>query len=120
MKTCFNFECVSLSDAINQSEKLKQKLKHFCPQTTPNGRFLSTNRTKKHKTTSNEMVLCDLGRVFTYLNLGLLFGIFGKGIAMAGFQQTLSIVLGALIIVVGLAPSLLNRNIPLSRPISVS
>lgn len=46
----------------------------------------------------------NLGRVFTYSLMGLLFGLFGKGIAMAGFQRDLSIVLGVVILLFMLFP----------------
>lgn len=44
-------------------------------------------------------ILYNLGRIVTYSVLGLLFGLIGHSIALAGFQKTLSIVLGTLIIV---------------------
>jgi len=59
------------------------------------------------------------GRVFTYMTLGLIFGLFGRGIAMAGFQQTLSVALGILIVIAALAPVLLKRNISLNRPLAM-
>ncbi|MDT8415810.1 MAG: sulfite exporter TauE/SafE family protein [Flavobacteriaceae bacterium] len=37
-----------------------------------------------------------LGRIFTYALFGILFGFFGKGLALAGLQQNLSIWLGIL------------------------
>lgn len=46
----------------------------------------------------------NMGRVLTYAIIGLLFGLFGKGIAMAGFQRDLSIILGVLILLFILFP----------------
>jgi len=43
-------------------------------------------------------VLYNLGRVSTYALLGALFGLFGRGLYLAGFQQNLSVVLGVVII----------------------
>lgn len=43
------------------------------------------------------------GRIFTYAVIGGIFGIFGQGISMAGFQQQLSLILGALIIISAIA-----------------
>ena len=60
----------------------------------------------------------NLGRVFTYILLGAIFGLFGKGIAMAGFQQTLSIVLGVLILLSVIAPVLIKKKINPALPIS--
>jgi sulfite exporter TauE/SafE len=48
----------------------------------------------------------NLGRVVTYATFGLLFGIIGKSVALFGFQQWLSIILGVLIIVFVLMPKL--------------
>jgi len=43
-------------------------------------------------------ILYNAGRVITYSIIGLIFGIAGRGIAIAGFQQAISILLGTLII----------------------
>ncbi len=45
-----------------------------------------------------QMSVYHAGRVLTYIGLGLLFGLLGKGIAVAGFQKTLSIGAGALML----------------------
>jgi len=47
----------------------------------------------------------NLGRVITYALLGVVCGFVGKTILMAGYQQTLSIVLGVLILLTVLIPS---------------
>lgn len=46
-----------------------------------------------------QTLLYQAGRIGTYGMLGLLFGLLGKGIALAGFQQGLSVVAGILILV---------------------
>lgn len=46
-----------------------------------------------------ESLLYQGGRMTTYGMLGLFFGLLGKGIAVAGFQQALSILAGAVLIV---------------------
>lgn len=43
-------------------------------------------------------LMYNLGRIITYSFLGLIFGLMGSGIAMAGFQQSLSVALGIIII----------------------
>lgn len=43
-------------------------------------------------------LLYNSGRIITYSLFGLLFGIIGKSVALFGFQQWLSIILGVLII----------------------
>lgn len=42
-------------------------------------------------------LLYNIGRVLTYTFLGVIFGMIGHSIALAGFQQSVSIILGALI-----------------------
>lgn len=49
-------------------------------------------------------ILYNLGRVITYSVLGLVFGLLGSRIAMFGLQQTLTISLGALILLSVLLP----------------
>jgi len=48
-----------------------------------------------------QMLPYHSGRILTYAGLGMLFGLFGKGIAVAGFQQLLSIISG--IFMIGMA-----------------
>ena len=45
----------------------------------------------------------NLGRIITYSFLGLLFGLLGQGIAIAGFQQFFSIFAGILLLISALA-----------------
>lgn len=56
-------------------------------------------------------VLYNLGRVFTYSILGLLFGFFGKGLQMAGLQQAVSILSGLLILIFLFFPSQTSSRI---------
>ncbi len=46
----------------------------------------------------------NFGRIFTYALLGGLFGLLGKSFVLAGFQQSLSISLGVLILVMVFLP----------------
>lgn len=50
-------------------------------------------------------ILYNLGRIITYGALGLVFGLVGHSIALAGFQKYLSILLGILIIISALSQS---------------
>ncbi|MGB0890747.1 MAG: sulfite exporter TauE/SafE family protein [Flavobacteriaceae bacterium] len=50
-----------------------------------------------------------LGRLLTYSLIGLLFGLLGKGFYFFGFQQQLSIVVGALMILVILLPKTFQK-----------
>jgi len=45
-----------------------------------------------------QMLVYHSGRILTYAALGLLFGLLGKGMAIAGFQQVLSLAAGSFII----------------------
>ncbi len=49
-------------------------------------------------------ILYNLGRVFAYSILGLLLGLMGQRINLAGYQQTLSIILGIIILITVLNP----------------
>lgn len=59
----------------------------------------------------------QLGRLFTYGLIGLLFGLLGKGFSFFGFQQQISIVTGVLMIMSILIPKLSNY-IKISKSIS--
>jgi len=50
-------------------------------------------------------LLYNLGRIFTYATLGALAGIFGKSLQVAGFQQTLSVISGVLILLMMVVPA---------------
>ncbi|KAA3614594.1 MAG: sulfite exporter TauE/SafE family protein [Calditrichaeota bacterium] len=47
----------------------------------------------------------NFGRTFTYAAMGAVMGIVGQAISLAGFQRSLSIILGVLILVVVFLPS---------------
>lgn len=49
-------------------------------------------------------ILYNLGRVVSYAILGLMFGLVGERVALAGVQQTVSIALGVIIIIAILLP----------------
>lgn len=59
----------------------------------------------------NGRVLYNFGRVFTYALLGLLFGFLGSKLYMFGFQQGVSITLGAVIILWVVIPGSLKNKI---------
>ncbi len=50
-----------------------------------------------------QMLVYHTGRIAMYMTLGLLFGALGKGLAMAGFQQALSLASGILMLVISFA-----------------
>lgn len=73
-----------------------------------------------HKNPSKKVIqimLYHLGRLTAYAMLGLFFGLLGKGLFMAGFQQQLSIVMGILMIVFVLVPEKKLAQYNFSRPV---
>ena len=64
---------------------------------------LPLNRSNAATIISGSLVY-NSGRVFTYFIIGGLFGLLGNGIALAGFQQTLSIIVGLIMIFSVLLP----------------
>lgn len=54
--------------------------------------------------------LLNGGRLTTYALLGLAFGGFGQGLRLAGLQQGVSIIAGALLLFAAFTPSLLERS----------
>jgi len=62
-------------------------------------------------------IIYNIGRVVTYSIMGFFFGLFGKGLAMAGFQQIVSIVLGVIMILSVLFPFLFKKIRLLEKPL---
>lgn len=60
-------------------------------------------------------LLYNSGRIITYGILGLLFGLLGRGIHMAGFQRWTSIVLGSAMIVSVLFPFVFREKITIGK-----
>jgi len=60
---------------------------------------------------STGILIYNFGRVLTYGLLGLVFGLIGQGIQLAGFQRWTSIVLGAAMVLSVLLPHLLKRRL---------
>lgn len=51
-----------------------------------------------------QLLTYHAGRISTYAMLGILFGLFGRGLFLAGFQQKLSIAMGIIIISLAILP----------------
>ena len=60
-------------------------------------------------------LIYNLGRIITYMVLGAIFGLLGKGLHMAGFQLWTSVVLGILMITMVLIPIIFKRMPSLSN-----
>ncbi len=57
----------------------------------------------------------NAGRIFTYGIFGWLFGLLGKSFVIGGYQQTLSITLGVIILLTVLFPAKLSSGIGLTK-----
>jgi len=64
-----------------------------------------------------QTLLYHLGRIFSYATLGFVFGIFGKGLFIAGLQQRFSIIIGILMIVYVILPKKDLEKIRFLNPI---
>lgn len=62
-----------------------------------------------------ESLAYNFGRVFTYGLMGALFGLFGKGIQLAGLQQWASIGLGIVLILSAIWPYLFRQRWGIAR-----
>ncbi len=60
-------------------------------------------------------ILYNLGRTITYALLGAFFGLVGQGVVLAGFQQWLSIIMGVLMILIVLFPSLFKNPFEIEK-----
>lgn len=64
-----------------------------------------------------QILLYHLGRLTTYASLGFLFGLLGKGLYLAGFQQQISILVGLLMVTMAIIPEKVFANYNFSRPV---
>ncbi len=60
--------------------------------------------------------LYNIGRTITYAGLGAFIGLVGKGLSVAGTQQWLSIIAGALLILIVFLPSSVASRFTLLKP----
>ena len=61
-------------------------------------------------------VLYNIGRAITYATIGLFFGLVGQSLSLAGFQQSVSIIAGVLILLMVLLPSKVSQKLYLLKP----
>lgn len=71
------------------------------------------NKTRK----TLQIILYHLGRLSSYGILGLIFGLIGRSLYLAGVQQQLSIVIGIIIISVAVIPERIFARYNFSKPI---
>lgn len=78
--------------------------------------MLPVDRNNQAKKTT-QILTYQLGRITAYSSLGLLFGLLGKGLFIAGFQQQLSIIVGLLMIVIAIVPEKVFARYNFSKPV---
>lgn len=59
--------------------------------------------------------LYNLGRTITYGIMGALFGMLGQGLALIGFQQKISVIMGSLMIISILFPALFRNQYSMNK-----
>ena len=59
--------------------------------------------------------LYNLGRTITYGIMGAIFGLLGQGVAMIGFQQKVSVIMGGLMVVSVIFPSLFKNQYNMNK-----
>lgn len=65
----------------------------------------------------SQTLLYHLGRLTTYSFIGFIFGLIGKGLYLAGFQQRISILMGVLMIALVLIPVRIFNKYNFSKPL---
>jgi sulfite exporter TauE/SafE len=63
-------------------------------------------------------LLYNLGRTVTYAIMGLIIGVIGEGFSLAGYQQTLSVIVGAAMLLIVIFTKYKHFDLPLSGAIS--
>lgn len=77
---------------------------------------LPLDRSRKIKT-AYQTFLYHFGRLLSYSIIGFLFGLVGKGLYLAGFQQRLSILMGVIIILIIVIPARVFDKYNFSKPL---
>lgn len=77
---------------------------------------LPLDRSSKGKMIFQTM-LYHLGRLTTYSLIGVLFGVIGKGLYLAGFQQRLSILMGVIMIITVVIPVSVFNRFNITKPL---
>ncbi|MDQ1769813.1 sulfite exporter TauE/SafE family protein [Labilibaculum sp. A4] len=55
-------------------------------------------------------VIYNIGRALTYAIMGAIFGLLGRGLVMSGFQQWVSVIMGAIMILSVITPSIYKNR----------
>jgi sulfite exporter TauE/SafE len=78
--------------------------------------ILPVNKSSKVKTLIGTSTY-HIGRLLAYGLIGSLFGLIGKSLYLAGFQQRLSILVGVIMILIVIIPTRVLNKFKLSRPL---
>lgn len=82
----------------------------------PIAMMLPVDRNNQAKKTS-QIITYHLGRLSAYAAIGLVFGLLGKGLFLAGIQQKLSIFIGVAMITIILIPEKVFAKYNFSKPV---
>ena len=82
----------------------------------PIAMMLPVDRSNQAKKTS-QIITYHIGRLSAYAAIGLVFGLLGKGLFLAGIQQKLSIVIGIAMITIILIPEKVFAKYNFSKPV---
>lgn len=82
----------------------------------PIAMMLPVDRTNEAKKVTQIMTY-HLGRIISYSILGLFFGLLGRGLFLAGFQQKMSILVGVLMITAIVVPEKVFTQYNFSKPV---
>ena len=77
---------------------------------------LPVNKNNKLQTVIGT-ALYHIGRLLSYSIIGFLFGLLGRGLYLAGFQQRLSILIGVIMILMVLIPTKVLNRFQVTRPL---
>ena len=64
-----------------------------------------------------QLLTYHCGRIAAYATIGLLFGLIGKGLFLAGMQQRLSIIMGFAMIAIAIVPEKIFSKYNFSKPV---
>jgi sulfite exporter TauE/SafE len=81
----------------------------------PIAMMLPVDRTNEAKKIT-QIITYHLGRLSAYATIGLIFGLVGRGLFLAGFQQKLSVFIGVAMIIVILTPEKIFAKYNFSKP----
>jgi len=69
------------------------------------------NKTWRNKISGS--IVYNFGRTVTYTLMGLLFGLLGQGLKLGGFQQTVAVIMGAIMVLSVVFPALFKNKLNL-------